>query len=260
MIPEADSGPGFLKWPAVPYGQREGALKAISKIELEGIFLVVNLLSDRDYDISKKWWPNAVFVVITGWLPTHGCNDVVLLQWHTRQPMYLEDCSGELVPIGSTVATIHTIDYSNYYSEIFAVQLSAVWPPHIIWHIPSWPRRGDLRLGRSSELSIWWHHLQGQWEKAIHSQLSDEWFWADERYRILRRVTDNIADRPTLIPFAPCWSRMHPVSKQKGCPVIYIFLLLYAAERGYTQTEKEALAFFWEARKYLFGLGFTTVA
>ncbi|VDP83623.1 unnamed protein product [Echinostoma caproni] len=56
------------------------------------------------------------------------------------------------------------------------------------------------------------------------------------------------------------YHRIGAVLKQEGCPVICISRLLNAAEKGYLQTQKEALAVFWAVRRlyeYLFGLRFT---
>ncbi|VDP93131.1 unnamed protein product [Echinostoma caproni] len=95
------------------------------------------------------------------------------------------------------------------------------------------------------------------------AQSNTEWKWT---------IIQIITDRPALTPFSPT---KHPtlvtgasdigfgaVLEQDGCPIVCISRLLNTAERGYSQTQKEALAVHWAVRrphKYLFGLRFTVV-
>lgn len=102
------------------------------------------------------------------------------------------------------------------------------------------------------------------------AQSSDEWRWTDECDRILCRLIIDIGDRPKLTPFVPKKStvlatdasevRIGAVLGQEGSPVSHISRLLNSAERGHSQTQKEALTSFWLVRRphnYLYGLGFT---
>ena len=104
------------------------------------------------------------------------------------------------------------------------------------------------------------------------AQSNDEWNWTTECERILRELIQIITDRPLLASFSPSKSitlvtdaselGIGAVLEQEGTPVMCISRLLNSAEKGYSQTQKEALAVFWAVRrlhKYLFGMHFTIV-
>ncbi|VDP94877.1 unnamed protein product [Echinostoma caproni] len=84
------------------------------------------------------------------------------------------------------------------------------------------------------------------------AQSTTEWKRTTECEQILREIVQMITDRPVLAWFSPT---THPtlitdtsdlgigaLIKQNGCPVVYISRLLNTAKRGYSQTQKEALA------------------
>ena len=106
----------------------------------------------------------------------------------------------------------------------------------------------------------------------FRAQCADVWEWSKECEDVLRGLIRCVTDRPVLAPFSPSKPTIlitdasdvgiGAVLEQEGHPVICISRLLNAAERGYSQTQKEALAVFWAVRrlhKYLFGLRFTIV-
>ncbi|VDP66514.1 unnamed protein product [Echinostoma caproni] len=69
-----------------------------------------------------------------------------------------------------------------------------------------------------------------------------------ERNGVTTRITSNVD--------------IGAILEQNGCPIVCIFRLLNNSERGYSQTQKEALAVYWAVRrlhKYLFELRFTIV-
>ncbi|VDP73342.1 unnamed protein product [Echinostoma caproni] len=104
------------------------------------------------------------------------------------------------------------------------------------------------------------------------AQSAADWKWTVSCERTLHELIRNITERPLLASFSPSKS-IKPVTdasevgigavlEQEGLPVICISRLLNHAEKGYSQTQKEALAVFWAVRrlhKYLFGLHFTIV-
>ncbi|VDP77747.1 unnamed protein product [Echinostoma caproni] len=104
------------------------------------------------------------------------------------------------------------------------------------------------------------------------AQSTTEWKWTAEWEQILLEIIQIIADRPVLASFSPT---KHPtlitdasdvgtvtVPGMDGRPLVCISRLLNTVGRGYSQTQKEALAAYWAVQrlhKYLFGLRFTTV-
>uniref|UniRef100_A0A183BGN1 RT_RNaseH domain-containing protein n=1 Tax=Echinostoma caproni TaxID=27848 RepID=A0A183BGN1_9TREM len=101
---------------------------------------------------------------------------------------------------------------------------------------------------------------------------SDAWDCSVECEDILRGLIRCVTDRPVIAPFSPSKPTtlitnasdvgIGAVLEQEDCPVICISRLLNAAEKGYSQTQKEASALFWAVRrlhKYLFGLPFTII-
>ncbi|MBM6549419.1 Ty3/Gypsy family RNase HI domain-containing protein [Streptococcus dysgalactiae subsp. equisimilis] len=104
------------------------------------------------------------------------------------------------------------------------------------------------------------------------AQSSDVWKWNGECEDVLHCLIRNITERPLLASFSPSKLTtlitdasevgIGAVLEQDGYPIICISRLFNVAERGYSQTQKEALAGFWAVRrlhKYLFGLQFTIV-
>ncbi|VDP89353.1 unnamed protein product [Echinostoma caproni] len=87
------------------------------------------------------------------------------------------------------------------------------------------------------------------------AQCSDAWEWSVECEDILRGLIRCVTDWLVLAPFSPSKPTtliidasdvgIGAVLEQEGCPVIFISHLLNAAEKGYSQTQKEALAVFW---------------
>ncbi|VDP93456.1 unnamed protein product [Echinostoma caproni] len=106
----------------------------------------------------------------------------------------------------------------------------------------------------------------------FRAQCSDAWDWSVECEDILRGLIHCVTDRLVLAPFSPSKPttsttdasdvRIGAELEQIGYPAICISRLLNAAEKGYSQTQKEALAVFRAVRrlhKYLFGLRFTII-
>ncbi|MBM6549447.1 RNase H-like domain-containing protein, partial [Streptococcus dysgalactiae] len=104
------------------------------------------------------------------------------------------------------------------------------------------------------------------------AQSSAKWEWNDCCEQTLRDIIRMITDRPLLASFPPSKRTtlvtdasdvgIGAVLEQDGCPIVCISRLLNTAEKGYSQTQKEALAVYWAVRrlhKYLFGLRFTIV-
>jgi hypothetical protein len=104
------------------------------------------------------------------------------------------------------------------------------------------------------------------------AQAAEDWTWTPECERSIRELIHCITERPCLAPFSP----QQPIVvttdasefgigatlEQNGHPVICISRLLNKAERGYSQTQKEALGVFWAVKrlhKYLFGMRFTII-
>ncbi|VDP92479.1 unnamed protein product [Echinostoma caproni] len=93
----------------------------------------------------------------------------------------------------------------------------------------------------------------------FRAQRPDAWEWSVECEDILRGLIRCVTDRSVLAPFSPSKPTtlitdafdvgIGAVSAQEGCPVICILRLLNAAEKGYSQTQKEALAVFWAIRR-----------
>ncbi|VDP92312.1 unnamed protein product [Echinostoma caproni] len=104
------------------------------------------------------------------------------------------------------------------------------------------------------------------------AQSAADWKWTVDCERTLHELIRNITERPFLASFSPSQSitlvkdasevGIGAVLEQEGLPVFCISRLLNHAEKGYSQTQKKALAVFWAVRrlhKYLFGLHFTIV-
>ncbi|VDP40334.1 unnamed protein product [Echinostoma caproni] len=91
------------------------------------------------------------------------------------------------------------------------------------------------------------------------AQLTAEWKWTTECEQILRETIRMITDRPVLASFSPTKHLtlitdasdvgIGAVLEQNGCPIVCISRLLNKAERGYPQTQKEALAAYWAVRR-----------
>ncbi|VDP86847.1 unnamed protein product [Echinostoma caproni] len=109
-------------------------------------------------------------------------------------------------------------------------------------------------------------HFATKAKPLFAAQSTTEWKWTAECEQILREIIQMITDRPVLASFS---LTKHPnlitdtsdvgigaVLEQNGCPIGCISRLLNRAERGYSQTQKGALAVYWVVRrlgKYLFG-------
>ncbi|VDP65681.1 unnamed protein product [Echinostoma caproni] len=87
----------------------------------------------------------------------------------------------------------------------------------------------------------------------------NSWEWSMECKDILRGLIRCVTDRPVLAPFSPSKPTILITEasdvgigaelEQEGCPVICISRLLNAVEKGYSQTQEEALAVFWAFRR-----------
>ncbi|CAL8071465.1 unnamed protein product [Calicophoron daubneyi] len=96
--------------------------------------------------------------------------------------------------------------------------------------------------------------------------------WTSNHEKVLRLLLEFLKTDAILRPFSP---KLHTtvitdasptgigaVLEQEGKPVVCISRRLSDAEKGYAQTQREALAVYWAVRrlhKYLFGLKFTIV-
>ncbi|VDP87685.1 unnamed protein product [Echinostoma caproni] len=90
------------------------------------------------------------------------------------------------------------------------------------------------------------------------SQSSADWKWMAECERILHETIQMITNRPVIASFSPTKRStlitdaldvgIGALLQQDGCPIICISRLLNAAERGYSQAQKEALAVYWAFR------------
>ena len=103
-------------------------------------------------------------------------------------------------------------------------------------------------------------------------QNSKAFNWSPEHEKVLRFLLEFLRTDAILQPFSP---KLHTsvitdasptgigaILEQEGKPVICISRRLSDAEKGYAQTQREALAVYWAIRrlhKYLFGLKFTIV-
>lgn len=102
---------------------------------------------------------------------------------------------------------------------------------------------------------------------------SNQFIWTDEHEHTLRSLLQFLATDAVLRPFSPQLKStvitdasptgIGAVLEQEGHPVLCISRRLSPAERGYSQTQREALAVYWAVtrlHKYLFGCLFTIIS
>ena len=110
-------------------------------------------------------------------------------------------------------------------------------------------------------------------ESLFHLQSQQNFVWTNVHEQALRSLLTFLSTDAILRPFSPKLlstvitdaspTGIGAVLEQDGHPVLCISRRLSSAERGYSQTQREALAVFWAVNrlhKYLFGLHFCIVS
>ena len=127
-------------------------------------------------------------------------------------------------------------------------------------------------MGCSQYYSRFIHNFSQIAEPLFNLSSRKEWKWDSDHEHVLRDLIQRISSRPVLRPYSPSTpavlvtdaseTGIGAVLEQDNHPVIYISRRLNNAERGYSQTQKEALAVFWAVtrlHKFLSGNKFTII-
>jgi transposase InsO family protein len=109
-------------------------------------------------------------------------------------------------------------------------------------------------------------------EPLFSLQTAKDFIWNSSHLAALQQLKLKLSSNPILRPFSPALKStvitdaspvgLGAILEQDGYPVICISRRLSSAERGYSQTQREALAVFWAIKrlhKFLFGIQFHLV-
>ncbi|VDP91295.1 unnamed protein product [Echinostoma caproni] len=264
---EVDGEPIFLKRRVLPYAQRDGVLQALEKMNRDGTL--------------HESYPAAIDEIIRGLDGVLAYQDDVIVFGKTKAEhddrllRLLERFSKKNVSIRASKCMFSSpeLEFSGFTVDAKGYRPDpSRFPP--LTELES-PRNQNQLISIMGCLQYYSRFILNFATKAqplFAAQSTTEWKWTTEYEQILRESIQMITGRPVLASFCPT---KHPtlitdaldvgigaVLERNGCPIVCISRLLNKGERGYSQTQNEALAVYWAVRclhKYLFGLCFTMV-